>query len=147
MVFKVFFDDFISDVTSTPCTVADSPEVFTPVPFLEFGEFLLDKTGGTTFESLHEFRDGESRGILNVHMDMILAHYSLEYSDIFRITDLHNERATAVLNVSFKDWIAVLSDPDEVDGHTGDGVSIISLGVGHVPIIPSTESLALKCIV
>ena len=43
MVFKVFLDDVISDITRTPGSVANSPEVFAPVLFLEVGEFLLEK--------------------------------------------------------------------------------------------------------
>lgn len=147
MVFKVFLDDVIGDIASTPGTVADSPEVFAPVAFLEFGEFLLDKSGGSAFESLHEFTDGESGWVCYVHMDVVFAYYPFEDSDVFGVTDLHDKGATAVLDISLEDWVAVFSDPDEMDGHTRDSVSVVSVMVRHESIIPSTESLALKCIV
>ena len=43
--------------------------------------------------------------------------------------------------------VPIFRDPDEMNGHTRDCMTIISLMVAHCSIIPSTESLALKCIV
>jgi len=125
MMLKVLLDDVIGDVASTPSTVANSPEVFAPVAFLEFREFLLDQSGGTTFQSLHEFTDGESGWVFYMHVDMVFAHYSFENSNVFGVTNLHDERATAMLNISLEDWVAVLGDEDKVGSHAGDGVSVV----------------------
>ena len=82
-----------------------------------------------------------------MHVYMVFTHYSFENRDIFGITDLHDERATATLYITLEDWVAVLGYPDYMDCHPGDGVTIVSLVVIHIAIVSETESLALKCIV
>jgi hypothetical protein len=82
-----------------------------------------------------------------MHVYVVFTHYSFENSDVFRVTDLHNEFTTPSLDVSLKNRIAILCYPDYVYGHSGDGVTVIAEVVGHSCIVSETESLALKCIV
>jgi hypothetical protein len=82
-----------------------------------------------------------------MHVDVIFAHDSFEDFNIFGVTDLDDQGATPLLDVSMEYGKAILSDPDEMSGHAGGGVRSRSLFVHRVPVYGVTESLALKCIV
>ena len=89
-MFKVFLYQLLGDVAGTPCTIANRPEMLAPVALAELREFELEKTGRASFETLHEFTDGKTGGVFDMHMDMIFADYSLENFDVVGVTDLHD---------------------------------------------------------
>ena len=124
-MFEVLLYDVVGDVSCAPCTIADGPEMFTPVLFLKLRELLLQETGGTTFQSLHEFTDCESSWVLYVHMDMVFTDYSFEDGDVFSVTNLHDEGTTALLYVTLQYWVSVFCYPDYVYGHSSDGVAVV----------------------
>ena len=47
-----------------------------------------------------------------MHMDVVFAHHSFEYGDIFGVADLHDESSATVLYISLQYWVSVFGDPD-----------------------------------
>ena len=83
-----------------------------------------------------------------MYVDMIFTDYSFQDGSVFGVTDLHYIRVRHRCCISPAQYgVPIFRDPDEMNGHTRDCMTIISLMVAHCSIIPSTENLALKCIV
>lgn len=82
MPFDVVIDHLLGDVACAPCPVANGPEVSPPIALPEVREFILEKAGCSSLETLHDVGDGELGRVLDVHVDMIGAHGSFEDADV-----------------------------------------------------------------
>ena len=58
-----------------------------------------------------------------MHVDMVFAHYSFEYPDIFRVADLDEQLSTSELHVSFEHMIPILRRPDQMRRESRDRVA------------------------
>ena len=124
---QVFSDQLFCEISSAPSTIPNCPEMLTPVSLLQLWKLLLQQPGRSSFEALHDLTNRLRRRIFKVHMDMILTDCPFENFDVLSITDLDDQFSTPFLNVSFKDVIAVLRDPDDVDSQSGDTMIASSL--------------------
>ena len=124
---QILLYHLVRDVARAPCTVPDCPEVSSPVPLSQRRELLLEQPRGTSLESFYQLRERLRRRILNVHVDMIFAHDSLENPHVFSITDLHEQVATANLEVTLQNVVTVLRAPDDMCRQSRDGMSAMSI--------------------
>ncbi len=51
-----------------------------------------------------------------MHVDMIFAHYSFEYSHVLGIADLNEQVTAPDFDVALKHVVSVLRSPDQMDG-------------------------------
>ena len=111
-MFKILLHHLFGDVAGAPCPVADGPEVSPPVSFPQLRVFLLQDAGRAPFHPFDQIRECFRWWILNVHVDMIFAHHSFEYPDIFGITDLNQQVSTSDFDVACQHMVAILGRPD-----------------------------------
>jgi choline dehydrogenase-like flavoprotein len=81
----------IGNVTCTPGSVSDRPKVPPPVFLAQGRVFLLQSARCPTLHPLNQVRQRLRRRILNMHVHMVFAHHSLQYSHVFRVTDLQQQ--------------------------------------------------------
>ena len=114
MMLQILLYRFIGDVTGTPGSVADGPEVPSPIFLPQCRVFLLQPPRCAALHPLYQVRQRLRRPILNVHVDMVFAHHSLEYSHVFRVTDLQQQLPAPQLNIALQHRVSVLCDPHQV---------------------------------
>ena len=122
MMLKILLHRFFCDVARAPRTVPDGPEVSAPIPLAQRGKLLLEHPRCPSLEAFDQIRECLRRRILDVHVDMILAHHALEDADIFSITNLYQQISTANLEVALQDVVAVLRTPYDMRRQSRDGV-------------------------
>ena len=71
---QIFLDHLIAYPASAPCPVADRPEMAAPIFLAYRRKPLLEKTQGTPLQLFRQYAYAQRRRILDVHVDMVLAH-------------------------------------------------------------------------
>ena len=131
MVRDVLIDHFLRDIARAPCTITYGPKVPSPVTLLQMRELVLKEAGCSAFESLHDVGDGEFGRILHVHVNVIGAHCTLEYTDVFTVADLYEKLSATLLHVPCEHVVAVFGYPDDVDGHPSERVTAMPVWIWH----------------
>lgn len=62
-----------------------------------------------------------------MHMDMIFTDRSFEDPDVLSITDLDNEFSTPLLKLAFENVVAILRNPDDVNGQPGNRMPTVTI--------------------
>ena len=124
---QIFGDHLIRDVAAAPRPVADGPEMPSPILFFELGKLFLQPPGRAAFEPSHYFTDGFRRGILHQHMHVVATDNPFEDTNIFSITDLHQQIATPLLDVALQNGKPILRDPHNMHGQTRNRVGIMPI--------------------
>ena len=133
MMLQVLSDQIFRDVASTPCAIADGPEVLPPVPFPQVRKFLLEHARRTPFQAFHDVADRFRRRIFDEHMHMILTDYALEDANIFRITAVRQQGTTAFLDLAFQPLVPVFRYPHTVDCQARNGMIAITVAFHETP--------------
>lgn len=111
---KVFLHHLFRDVARAPCSIPDCPEVLPPILFPEAGVFFLKTAAGSPFHPLEQIRQRFRRCILDMHGDVVCAHYSFENSHVFGVADLHEQVPTPDFDVACQHMVTILRDPDDM---------------------------------
>ena len=79
VAFKIFLHDLFGNVAGTPCTIADTPQMFAPVALTQYGELFLKQTGRSAFHPFDKIAYWNWRRIFYMNVDMILnwPHHSV----------------------------------------------------------------------
>lgn len=62
-------------------------------------------------------------------MHMVFADDAREHADVFGVTDVDQQRSTALLNVALQHVIALFGDPDHMHGQARDGVATMAISL------------------
>ena len=112
VMFQILFDHLIRYIPCTPGAIANRPKVATPIALLQLWKLFL-KPSRTP--SLHPFNKSTYRlgwWIFNMDMHMVLAYHSFQYFNILRLTNLTHQVPTSLLDISFKNRISILRNPN-----------------------------------
>ena len=133
---QILLDRFLGDVAGTPGSVADGPKMPSPIFLAQRWIFLLQPARGTTLHPLDQVRQRLRRPILNVHVNMVFAHHSLENSHVFRVTYLDQQVSAAHLDVALQHRLAVLCDPHQVRRKPRYRVPAVSIFAHRARLLP-----------
>lgn len=114
MMLKILLHRLFRDVARTPRTVADGPEVSSPVLLAQGRIFFLKSATCASLHPLDQIRERLRRRIFDVHVDMVFTHYAFENPHVLGVADLHEQVPAPHLDVSDKHVVAILRDPDDV---------------------------------
>ena len=134
-MFKVLLHHLLRHVPGTLCPVPDAPEMPSPIPFLQMGIFFLKQSRCSPFQPFEQITDRQHRRVFHVHVDVILAHYALQNSDVFSATYLDQQLAASRLHLADKHMISVFRRPDDVHGQSRDRVASRA-AASHFPTLP-----------
>jgi hypothetical protein len=129
---QIFLNHFLRDIARTPRAISDRPKMVPPVALFQFWKLRLQQSRRPTFQALDQIRQRQFRRILEVHMNMIFAHHARQYSDIFRVADLHQQSSTPHLYIAFQNVIAILRTPHDVRRQARQRVMTVSV-IFHLP--------------
>ena len=62
-----------------------------------------------------------------MHVHMVFTHHTLQYPDIFRVTDLDEQLSTSLLYLTSEHMKAVLGYPHKMHRQPGDGMPPIAV--------------------
>ena len=111
---QVFLHRLLRDVARAPRPVAYRPEVPAPVPLRERRVLLLEPAAGAPLHPPDQVGQRLRRRILDMHVDVVLAHHAFEHPHILGVADLREQVAAPHLNVSDQHVVAVLRHPHDV---------------------------------
>ncbi len=111
---KVLLHRFFCDVARAPRTVPDCPEVSAPIPLAQGGKLLLQQARCSSLHPLDQIRECLRRRVLDVHMDVIFAHHTLQDAHIFSVADLHQHVSTSNFQVALQNMVTILRTPHDV---------------------------------
>ena len=139
VMFKVFIHHFVCYISRTPGSISNSPKMPTPILFPKRRKLFLNTTRSSAFQPLHNVTYRDGWGIFNVNMNVIFAHYTFQYFDIFRFTYLAYQFSTSFLNISFQNIIAIFCNPYYMSCQPRNSMASKSLLFTH-------ELNLLKCV-
>jgi hypothetical protein len=94
-------------------------------------EFVLDETGGTSLKLLHNLTNRKLWRIFDVHMHVINGDGTFEDDNVLCIAYLDQKLSATPLHITCEDVIAVLGDPDQVDGEARQCVAAMPVWIWH----------------
>ena len=131
MMLNVVLNHLLGDIAGRPGSVPNGPKVPAPVALMQMGEFILKIAGCFSFKTLHDLCNGEFGWIFEVHVDVIGAHRPFENTDVFGVAYLDQKCSASLLHFSFENVVAIFGRPDDVDGHSCQGMTAVTVGIGH----------------
>ena len=114
MVFDVVVNHLGRDVSGTHRKESSCPEMLSPIPFAERRKLLLEFAGARSLHELHEFAQGEVRGVREEKVDVLGGNHAGHDYGIILGTYPADELPQAYCHGSGENGIAVLRDPDDM---------------------------------
>jgi hypothetical protein len=133
---QVLLYNLICDVACAPSPVPYRPEVAAPIPLVQFRVLLLEQSRRALLHSFDQIRHGLRRRILDMHMDVVFAHYSFEDPHIFGVADLQKQVPAPHFDVAYKHRIAVLRYPYDMRLKASDCVPAMSVISHRARLLP-----------
>ena len=103
-----------------------------PVSLLQIWKLRLKKARGATFQTFYQIRKCQFRRIFDVHMNVVFRDDTAQDTNIFGITNLDEQIAATTLYIAFKDVIAILCCPNQMNGQTSNCVMSVPI-LFHLP--------------
>ena len=153
MMLQILLYHILRDIATAPGSVADGPEMPTPITFPQFWILFLNPARCSPLDHLHKMADTLARWIFYMQMYVVLTHNSRQYFCIFSITHLTDQITTSLLDISLENSVPVLRGPYQMDRQTRYGVASVTIDLALIchraklELPDATERNALKCIV
>ncbi len=132
MMFQILFDHFIGDFARRPGAISDCPKMIAPISLLQTWKLRLKKARGATFQTFDQIRKSYFGCVFDVHMNVVFRDYTAQDTNIFRVANLDEQITTANLYVPFKDVVAILCCPNQVNGQPRNCVMPVPI-LFHLP--------------
>ena len=147
VMFKVLFYHLICYIARAPYTVTYRPKMLAPITFRQIWIFLLQSSRCSTLQPFYNITNRLRRRIFNMDVDVIFTNYSIQDSNIFRITYLFYQFSTSFLYITLQNMVSIFRNPYNVGRQARYAVTPMSLTFAHLTKVlncVATESLALK---
>ena len=77
-----------------------------------------------------------------MHVDMILADHTTKDTYILGITNLDQQLATTLLNITRQNFVAVLCDPNQMNCQTAYSMSAVSILAHKLLLLKKTSNMS-----
>jgi hypothetical protein len=146
VVFMIFLNHFICDVSFTSDPITDFKKKFAPIAFPKIRKFFLKESGRPSFQSFYKIAFGLRWTILLMDMHMVFSNNHFRYSHIPRIKYLRDQILTSYLDVAFKNMLSIFCNPNYMYcmDRNGSPIRLCFFMNQRIQNWVATESLILK---
>ncbi len=130
LLFDVFFDDFIRDVTRTDAEVAARPQVASPELLPQVWKFMHHLVGRLTFQHLHQSADGHLWRQAEEQMHVVAGDVPFDNRHFRVAADFADQLTESETYFTRHHGLAVLRHPDDVQMDAKDRMCAVPI-VGH----------------
>ncbi len=114
MLPQILENDVIRYITACRAKVASGPKPASPIPFAEFGKFLLNFARGTALHPLHELTDGNMRRDFDKHMDVIAGENTVDDFHAELRANLPDDCTDSLAYFPTQNFVTVLGNPNDM---------------------------------
>ncbi len=114
IMFQILYNHVFGKLSRGNTKVTSRPKMFAPIPLLHMGKFFKYFARHPTLHSPHNIRWGNTRRCGYQDMHMIFTNYITLDMYLKTLTDLSDQLSDSKSNISSKNMIAILRNPDKM---------------------------------